>query len=54
MAQMELKIDDATYDELRKALDSVTYNIQPLGGKPTVNIAIGMDVRAKVEALIQP
>jgi len=27
-AQMELKIDDATYDELRKSMDALSYNIQ--------------------------
>ncbi|WP_131867091.1 MULTISPECIES: hypothetical protein [unclassified Bradyrhizobium] len=52
-AQMDLKIDDATYDELRKSMDTLTYNIQLLGGKPTANIAISAEVRHRIDALIE-
>jgi hypothetical protein len=41
---MDLKIYDATYDELRKSMEALTHGIQLLGGKPTQNIAIAADV----------
>jgi hypothetical protein len=53
MDQMDLKIDDATYDELRKSIDSFTHNIQLLGGKPTANIAISAEVRHRIDTLIE-
>jgi hypothetical protein len=46
-------IGTATYDELRKALDSLTHNIQLLGGKPTQHIAIAAEVRHKIDLLIE-
>jgi hypothetical protein len=53
MDQMDLKIDDAAYDELRKSLEALTHNIQLLGGKPTANIAIAADVRHRIDVLIE-
>jgi len=54
MEQMDLKIDDATYDELRKSLEGVTTPSSFLGGKPTQNIAIAPDVRRhRVDELIE-
>lgn len=52
MNQMDLKIDDATYDELRKSLHVLTHNIQLLGGKPTANIAIAADMRHRIDEII--
>ena len=49
---MEKKIDLAHYEDLARALNILTHNIQLLGGKPTQNIAISADVRARLDELI--
>ena len=48
MAKMDEHIEFATYDELRKSLEALTNGIQLLGGKPTANIAIGIEVRQRI------
>ena len=53
MAKMDEHIEFATYDELRKSLESLTHGIQLLGGKPTQNIAIAADVRLRIDELIE-
>lgn len=53
MAKMDEHLEYATYDELRKALASLTEGIQLLGGKPTANILIGVDVRHRIDQLIE-
>jgi hypothetical protein len=53
MAKMDEHLEYATYDELRKALASLTEGIQLLGGKPTQHIAIGIDVRHRIDQLIE-
>jgi hypothetical protein len=50
--RMEKTIEMAEYKDLVKALDTLNYNIQLLGGRPTHNIAISADVRMRMEALI--
>ncbi|HEY1747822.1 MAG TPA: hypothetical protein VGG11_13805 [Xanthobacteraceae bacterium] len=53
MDQMDLKLDDATYDELRKSMEAMTHAIQLLGGKPTHNIAIAAEVRHRIDELFE-
>jgi hypothetical protein len=53
MAKMDEHLEFATYDELRKALASLTEGIQLLGGKPTANIAISAEVRHRIDTLIE-
>jgi hypothetical protein len=53
MAKMDEHLEFATYDELRKSLASLTEGIQLLGGKPTQNIAIGVEVRHRIDHLIE-
>jgi hypothetical protein len=53
MAKMDQHIEFATYDELRKALEALTHGIQLLGGKPTANIAIAIEHRQRIDALIE-
>jgi hypothetical protein len=53
MAKMDENLEYATYDELRKSLEGLTEGIQLLGGKPTQNIAIGVEVRHRIDRLIE-
>jgi len=47
------KVDAAAYPDLVRSLDVLTYNIQLLGGRPTQNIAISAEVRARLDALVE-
>jgi hypothetical protein len=51
--RMDEKIGTASYDELRKAMEGLTQGIQLLGGKPTYNIAIGIEMRHRIDELIE-
>jgi hypothetical protein len=53
MDEMDVKIDDATYDELRKSLEALTNGIQLLGGKPSANITIAVEHRQRIDRLIE-
>jgi hypothetical protein len=53
MAMMDEHIVFATYDELRKSLEAPTHGIQLLGGKPNANIAIAVEHRQHIDALIE-
>lgn len=53
MAKMDEHLEFATYDELRKSLASLTEGIQLLGGKPTQHIAIAVEMRHRIDELIE-
>lgn len=51
--EMEKKIDFADYNELSNALYKVSHLIQLLSGKATQNIAIAVNRRQELDALIE-
>jgi hypothetical protein len=52
--QMAAKVGSAQYADLVRALDVTTRNIQLLGGKPTANIQLSAEDRARLDNLIEP
>lgn len=51
--RMAATVDKAEYKDLVRALDTLTYNIQLLGGKPTANLALTAEDRKRLDALIE-
>ncbi len=50
--QMEKEVGLADYADLVKGLKVITEAIQLLGGKPTQNIVISLEDRARLDALV--
>lgn len=46
-------IGRAEYSDLVRAFDTMTYNIQLLGGKPTANIQLSAEDRTRLDNLIE-
>jgi hypothetical protein len=47
------KVDSASYAELTRSLDVLTHNLQLLGGKPTANLQLSTEDRARLDNLIE-